>query len=68
MSPGTFLALSFSLSIRFVARIAITTLIGYYIDKFLGTFPCLMIVSIIVGGYLGWLALMKVDIKKRKND
>jgi hypothetical protein len=68
MPFGTFLMLSFSLCLRFITRIAFTTLIGYYIDKFLGTFPCVMIVSIMIGGYLSWFSLIKVEIKKKPND
>lgn len=60
MSFGTFLALSFSLCLQFVSRIAFTALIGYYIDKFIGTFPWVMIVFIMLGGYLGWLALVGI--------
>lgn len=45
-------------------RVAFTILIGYYIDRFLGTFPFVMIFSIIPGGYLGWLSLVRVDFKK----
>ncbi len=61
MSFGAFLALSFSLCLRFVSRIAFAVLIGYYIDRFFGTFPWIMIGFIMVGGYLGWLVL--VDVK-----
>jgi F0F1-type ATP synthase assembly protein I len=64
MTFSTFLAISFSLCLQFVVRIAFTILIGYSIDRFLGTFPCMMILSIIPGGYLGWLSLMKVKVKK----
>ena len=60
MSLGRFLILSFSLSLRFVVRIAFMILIGYYVDRFFGTFPWVMLFSIIPGVYFGWLSLMKV--------
>jgi ATP synthase protein I len=60
MSFGAFFALSFSLCLRFVSRIAFAALIGYYVDKFFGTFPWGLIVFIMVGGYLGLLTLIKV--------
>ncbi len=64
MSFGTFFALSFSLCLRFVARIAFFTIIGYYIDKFTETSPWFMIFFIGFGGYLGWLSLAKIRIPK----
>ena len=64
MSFGTFLALSFSLCLRFVSRIAFSALLGYYIDKFMGTSPWFMVAFIMVGVYLGWLSLAKVNIRK----
>lgn len=64
MSFGTFLSMSLSLCLQFVMRVAFTILIGYHIDRFLGTFPFVMIFSIIPGGYLGWLSLVRVDFKK----
>ncbi len=64
MSFNTFFVLSFSLCLRFLSRIAFSTLIGYYADKFIGTSPWLMLFFIGLGGYLGWLALTKVSIPK----
>lgn len=60
MSFCTFLAISFSLSLRLVMRVAFMILIGYYVDMLFGTFPWVMIVSIIPGIYWGWLSLMKI--------
>ena len=64
MSFGTFLALSFSLCLRFVSRIAFCALLGYYVDKFIGTSPWFIIAFTVVGVYLGWLSLAKVNIRK----
>ena len=63
VSFGRFLALSITLSLKFVMRIAFTVLIGYYADKFLGTFPVLLIGAALLGVYLGWIGLVKVEIK-----
>ncbi|MFN6415041.1 MAG: AtpZ/AtpI family protein [Pseudomonadota bacterium] len=68
MSFGSFLAASLALCITFISRIAFCTLIGYYIDKFLGTSPWVMIFFIGLGAYLGWIALIKVRIPKDPND
>ena len=64
MTPWRFFTISFSLCLRFVSRIAFTTLIGYYIDEFLGTPPYFMILSVILGSYIGWTSLMKIWVKK----
>jgi F0F1-type ATP synthase assembly protein I len=64
MSFGNFLALSFSLCLRFVSRIAFSALLGYYVDRLMGTSPWFMIAFVLVGVYLGWLSLAKVNIRK----
>ena len=60
MSFGAFFALSFSLCLQFVSRIAFAVLIGYYVDRFFETSPWVMIVFLMVGGYLGWKTLVNV--------
>ena len=64
MSFGRFLALSFSLSLRFVVRVAFIVLIGYYLDTLLGTFPWMMIFAIIPGTYFGWLSIAKIQFSE----
>lgn len=68
MSFGTFFTLSFSLCVIFVSRIAFSTLIGYYADRFIGTSPWFMLFFIGLGGYLGWLALVKKSCISKEPD
>jgi F0F1-type ATP synthase assembly protein I len=67
MSFGAFIVLSFTLCLQFVLRIAFVTLLGYYIDRFIGTFPWVMIVFIMLGGCMGWRVLANVNIQKGPN-
>lgn len=60
-----YVALS-SIGIMFVACVVIGYVIGYYLDKFLGTSPYLMLIFTVFGMIAGFLELMKVAKQMNK--
>lgn len=54
-AASTGLGLGFRISIEFVAGVAVGVLIGYGLDRWLGTAPIMMVLFLLLGGAAGVL-------------
>jgi F0F1-type ATP synthase assembly protein I len=64
MNFAQFFLLSFSLCLQFVARIILTALFGWFIDRYFNIFPFTTVALSIFGVYLGSRALIAVRDRK----
>ena len=60
VSPRARLASLYSLAFTFPATIAVSAVIGYYLDQWLGTFPWLSIVMFFFGIGAAFMSLFRV--------
>lgn len=61
------LSAAFNICLEFASPVAVGGLLGYFLDKWLGTLPFLFIVLLLLGAVAGGIAIVKIAKKMDAN-